>query len=92
MLRSVERLAARGFTVTSVAPGPDGRVRVEDFVAAVKPETALCAVMLVNNELGTLQPVARIAGALRAAGFRGQIHCEHHRGRGGPLDLALRGR
>jgi cysteine desulfurase len=76
VLRSVELLAGRGFSITAVAPQRDGVVRAEDMVAAVGPETALCAVMLVNNELGTLQPVVQIARALRAAGFRGLLHCD----------------
>jgi cysteine desulfurase len=41
-------------------------VRPDDVVAAVEPDTVLVAVMLVNNELGTLQPVAEIARALSA--------------------------
>jgi cysteine desulfurase len=76
VLRSLELLAGRGFEVTQVAPGPDGRVRVAEMAGAVRPDTALCAIMLVNNELGTVQPVAEIARALRAAGSRAQIHCD----------------
>ncbi len=76
VLRSIELLAGRGFEVTRVAPAGDGRVRAADVLAAVRPDTALCAVMLVNNELGTLQPVAEIAAGLRAAGARAQLHCD----------------
>ena len=41
VLRSLELLAARGFEVTLVPPGADGRVAAEDVVAAVRPETAV---------------------------------------------------
>jgi cysteine desulfurase len=65
VLRSAEALAADGFTVDVVASTPNGVVRPEDVVAAVRPDTALVAVMLVNNELGTVQPIAEIARLLR---------------------------
>ncbi len=66
VLRTLEGLVERGYRLTLVPPGPDGRVRPDDVVAAVEPDTVLVAVMLVNNELGTLQPVAEIARALAA--------------------------
>jgi cysteine desulfurase len=88
VLRSVELLATRGFEVTRVAPGADGRVRPDDVAASVRPDTALCAIMLVNNELGTLQPVAEIVRALRAAGCRAHVHCDAVQAAGlEPIDL-----
>ena len=68
VLRSAELLRARGHELTVVAPGKDGVVTAEAVLAAVRPDTAVVAVMLVNNELGTIQPVAEIAAGLRAAG------------------------
>jgi cysteine desulfurase len=81
VLRTIEALAGRGFRFTLVAPGPDGRLRPGDVAAAVEPDTAVVAVMLVNNELGTLQPVADIARAVAAAragtpGRPPHIHCD----------------
>jgi cysteine desulfurase len=64
VLRSAELLVAGGYQLTLVPPGRSGVVRVEDVLAAVRPDTAVVAVMLVNNELGTIQPVAEIAQAL----------------------------
>ena len=62
-------------------------------MAAVRPDTALCAVMLVNNELGTLQPVAEIVrGAARAAGARAHLHCDAVQAAGLlPIDLRALG-
>lgn len=52
-----------------VAPCSDnGVVRVQDVVAALKPETALVALMQVNNETGMIQPVAEVARAVRDSG------------------------
>jgi cysteine desulfurase len=76
VLRTIDRLVAGGFERTLVAPGLDGRVAPEDVWAAVRPDTALVAVMLVNNELGTIQPVAAIAGGLRARSRRVHLHCD----------------
>ena len=39
----------------------DGVVRPEDVAAALTDDTALVSIMLVNNEIGTIQPVAEIA-------------------------------
>jgi cysteine desulfurase len=76
VLRTAEQLAARGWELTKVAPCARGIVEVEAIVAAMRPDTALVAVMLVNNELGTLQPVAEIARALRAAGHKAHLHVD----------------
>jgi len=69
VLRAVESWAPRaGVEVTRVAPGRDGVVDPAAFAAALGPRTRLAALMLVNNELGTIQPVAEAAAACRAAG------------------------
>jgi cysteine desulfurase len=65
--RTAERLAREGYEIQVVAPTRSGVVRAEDIVAAVRPETAVVALMLVNNELGTIQPVDDVARALAAA-------------------------
>jgi cysteine desulfurase len=62
------RLAEEGMEVTRVSPGRDGVVAVEEVVRALRPDTRLAALMLANNELGTLQPVAAVAAACRERG------------------------
>lgn len=64
--RTAERLAREGYVLTVVAPGRDGVVAAADVVGALRPDTAVIGLMLVNNELGTLQPVAEVARALGA--------------------------
>jgi cysteine desulfurase len=63
-----ERERAAGSEVVSVAPERDGRVRAERVVEAAPAGTGLVCLMLANNEIGTLQPVAEIAAALRERG------------------------
>jgi len=67
VVRCADALKADGFAVDVIAPTPAGVVRADDVAAAVRADTAVVAVMLVNNELGTVQPVADIARRMAAA-------------------------
>ncbi len=64
VLKTLESLVPRGLEMTIVPPGADGRVRAEDVLAAVRPETTLVSVIAASNELGSLQPVEEIGRAL----------------------------
>ena len=68
VLRAAERCAAMGMTARQVPPGPDGVVPAAAMRAALGAETRLVCLMLANNELGTLQPVAEVAAACRERG------------------------
>ncbi len=56
-----------GGKVTTVGVGRTGRVDPEEFAAALRPDTALACLQSANHEVGTLQPVAAVAEACRAA-------------------------
>ncbi len=70
---SVRQAAARaeqaGVEVTRVPPGEDGVVPAAAMIAALRPDTVLACLMLANNELGPLQPVAAVAAACRERGI-----------------------
>jgi cysteine desulfurase len=53
---------------TVVPVGADGRVDPDAIARALRPDTALVSVMAVNNELGTVQPIAEIAAVAKAHG------------------------
>lgn len=57
-------LSTEGFEVTAV--GVDARAQVDpgEMVAALRPDTLLVTLQHANNEVGTIQPIARIANAL----------------------------
>jgi cysteine desulfurase len=74
VMRCAEALAGEGWTFDVVAPTASGVIGAEAVAAAVRPDTAVVAVMLVNNELGTRQPVADIARLLGRAGDRRRPH------------------
>ena len=62
------RLEKEGVEVTQVSPAGDGVVPAAEVVRALRQDTLLVALMLANNELGTLQPVATVAAACRERG------------------------
>lgn len=68
VLDSCEWLERRGWEVVRLGVGADGLVALDDVSAAVDENTALVAAMLVNNEIGVIQPVAEIAAIAHAAG------------------------
>ena len=68
VLDSVAWLAGTGADVIVLPVGADGLVDLDRVRQAVNDETALLAVMLVNNEIGVVQPIAELGGIARAQG------------------------
>ncbi|MEP6706302.1 MAG: cysteine desulfurase family protein [Pyrinomonadaceae bacterium] len=60
-----ESLAKSGWTITSLPVYEDGLVRTDDVRAALRDDTVLITVMMANNEIGTIQPVAEIGALVR---------------------------
>nr|WP_283810493.1 cysteine desulfurase family protein [Arthrobacter sp. C9C5] len=65
--RYLERV--HGFVVDVIPVDRYGQVTEEAFAAVLRPETALASVMYANNEVGTIQPVARLAALARGLGI-----------------------
>jgi cysteine desulfurase len=63
-----EYLETRGCEVTYLPVQPDGLLDLETVKAAIRPDTVLVSVMLVNNETGVIQPVREIAALAHEAG------------------------
>ena len=61
VVRAAAAVKALGVDVTEIPPEPDGRIDPMDVEMSLREDTRLVCVMLANNELGTLQPVAEIA-------------------------------
>lgn len=62
---SFDELEKHGWIVTRLPAYEDGVVRVTDVRAALQPDTVLISIMLANNEIGTLQPIAKIGQLVR---------------------------
>jgi len=89
VLRSAEQLGRAGHPLTIVPANRRGSVDVDAIAAAVTPATAVVALMRVQNELGTLQPVAEIARAVHARAPGCHVHCDAVQALGKvPLDVA----
>jgi cysteine desulfurase len=68
VLRTAEALRDEGHPVRVLTPGPHGAPTPEQVARAATEATGLVSVMLVNNEVGTVAPVAEIAAEAHAAG------------------------
>ena len=71
-------LEKRGWEVTRLPVYQNGIVRIEDVAAALRPETVLITVMLANNEIGAIQPVAEIGALARERRAAGHQHFWFH--------------
>jgi cysteine desulfurase len=67
--RSLDVLEKEGFEVTRLAPEADGGISPEAVAGALRPETVLVTLMLVNNETGAVTDIAAVANALKKAGL-----------------------
>lgn len=76
VLEPCKLLAQQGYEVTYLKPGRDGNVTAEQVADALRDDTALVSVMLVNNETGCVFPAADIAALLREKGSPALLHCD----------------
>ena len=60
ILHTGEYLEKRGFEVTYLDVDADGKVKLDELKAAIRPDTILISVMYANNEIGTIQPIKEI--------------------------------
>ena len=69
-------LAQQGYEITCLKPGRDGNITVEQVAAALREDTALVSMMLVNNETGCVFPVRETAALLREKNSPALLHCD----------------
>ena len=86
VVNSAKALAEEGFDVASVRAGADGRVDLDELRSKIDERTLLVAVMLANNETGSIQPLAEVAALARSRGAL--LHCDGVQAAGKiPLDV-----
>ena len=61
ILHCTKELEAQGFEVTYLQPDELGRITLDALKAALRPDTILVSVMMVNNEVGSVMPIAQMA-------------------------------
>ncbi len=76
VLEPMKALEQEGFSVTYLKPDKQGVISPEAVEEAIRPDTVLVSMMLVNNELGTILPVEAAARAIRKKGSPALLHCD----------------
>lgn len=74
--KSLDELERLGYEVTRLSPAADGAVHADALAAALRPDTILVSLMLVNNETGAVSDVAAFSRAIRAAGCPALLHTD----------------
>lgn len=74
--KTLEELESRGFEVTYLSPEKDGSVSADAVKAALREDTILVTLMMVNNETGGITDIAAIAKMLKGCGSKALLHTD----------------
>ena len=69
VLNTCEYARKKGAEVTYLNVNPDGEINIDELEKSIKENTRLISVMFANNEIGTIEPIAKIKTASRAYGI-----------------------
>lgn len=76
VMEPCKALELQGYEVTYLHPDATGHIRIEALEEALRPDTVLVSMMLVNNETGILQPVAEAARLLKRKKSAALLHTD----------------
>ena len=76
VLEPCKQLERQGYEVTYLQPDRQGQISSQQLEQALRPDTILVSMMLVNNELGTILPVKEASQAIRRSGCPALLHCD----------------
>ena len=74
--KSMEELERRGFEITYLSPDRTGAIPAGAVKDALRPDTILVSLMLVNNETGAVTDISAVSGLLKAAGSQALLHTD----------------
>ncbi|MDD6211624.1 MAG: cysteine desulfurase family protein [Clostridiales bacterium] len=63
---TMDYLESQGFEITRLGTDEKGRISLEELEKAIRPDTILVSIMMVNNEIGTIEPVEEIGARIKA--------------------------
>src|SRR5688572_11502631 len=86
VLDTFRELERQGFEATYLEVEPNGIVSIEKLKAAIRPDTILVSIMMVNNEIGVIHPVWEIADICKEKGII--FHCDAVQG-GGRVEIDM---
>lgn len=69
VLNTCEYVRKKGAEVTYLNVNPDGEINIDELEKSIKENTRLISVMFANNEIGTIEPIAKIGRLARAYGI-----------------------
>ena len=87
VLDTVKELERQGFEATYLVPQENGLITIDQFKAALRPDTVVASVMAVNNEIGVIQPLAEIGEICREKGVMFHVDAAQATGKM-PIDLS----
>ncbi len=76
VLEAIKKLEGDGFEVVYLSPDKNGLISENDIKSAINQDTILVSIMLVNNELGSIQPVKAAADAIKQSNAPALLHCD----------------
>ncbi len=82
VLNTVKRLADNGFEVMKLGCNTEGVINLNELENSLDSNVALVSIMLVNNEIGTVQPVAEAVKLIKKISPQALIHCDAVQGFG----------
>ena len=74
--KALDELERRGYEVTRLTPGGSGAVTPEQVAGAVRADTILCSLMLVNNETGAVTDIKAVSKIVKAANPKALVHTD----------------
>ncbi len=86
VLDTMRELERQGFEVTYLEPDEQGLISLDQFRAALRPDTIVASVMAVNNEIGVIQPIAGLGEICREKGVIFHVDAAQATGKM-PIDL-----
>jgi len=76
VMRCMDSLEEQGFQIVRLSPGKNGAFEPEELLNAINKNTILVSVMLVNNEIGAINPVELISRAVKRVSAPALIHVD----------------
>ncbi len=76
VLEPIKNLEQKGFEVIYLEPDENGVISQESLKNAINKNTILVSMMLVNNEIGSIQPVRDAANIIKSVGAPALLHCD----------------
>ena len=76
VIKPFEMLGEMGFETVFLKPDKNGKINLQDLANAVDENTILVSVMAVNNEVGSIQDIAKVKSIIKQKGSKAYFHCD----------------